>query len=65
MGMNLVRHVDAHKRLFTTLVSGDGDRVDKHRDFYDEYLSVMDLSEEFYLQTLDTVFVRTRWRAAR
>ncbi len=32
--------------------------VNKHRDFYDEYLAVMDLTEEFYLQTVDTVFVR-------
>src|SRR5262249_48679739 len=29
----------------------------KHREFYDEYLAVMDLTAEFYLQTVDTVFV--------
>jgi poly(3-hydroxybutyrate) depolymerase len=39
-------------------VQGDGDSVHKHREFYDEYLAVMDLSAEFYLQTVDTVFVR-------
>jgi poly(3-hydroxybutyrate) depolymerase len=56
--MNLDRHMDAHKKLFQNLVKGDGDLVDKHRDFYDEYLAVMDLTAEYYLQTVDTVFVR-------
>ena len=41
ISMNLDRHVDAHKDLFRSLVKGDGDLVDKHRDFYDEYLAVM------------------------
>ena len=58
MGMNLPRHVDAHHEYFRHLVEGDGDSAQKHRDFYDEYLSVMDLTEEFYIQTLDEVFQR-------
>jgi poly(3-hydroxybutyrate) depolymerase len=40
------------------LVKGDGDSAQKHREFYDEYLAVMDLCAEFYLQTVDTVFFR-------
>ena len=35
-----------------------GDSADRHRDFYDEYLAVMDLTAEFYLQTVDTVFIK-------
>jgi poly(3-hydroxybutyrate) depolymerase len=58
ISMNLDRHVDAHKRLFANLVKGDGDLVDKHRDFYDEYLAVMDLTAEYYLQTVDLVFIK-------
>src|SRR6201987_573461 len=58
MTMNLDRHLDAHKDLFMHLVKGDGDSAQKHREFYDEYLAVMDLAAEFYLQTVDTVFVR-------
>jgi poly(3-hydroxybutyrate) depolymerase len=58
MSMNLDRHVSAHKDLFFHLVEGDGDSVEKHETFYDEYLAVMDLTAEFYLQTVDTVFVR-------
>jgi len=56
MGMNLSRHVDAHYAYFQNLVKGDGDTTQKHREFYDEYLAVMDLSEEFYIQTLVEVF---------
>ena len=58
MSMNLDRHLEAHRNLFTNLVKGDGDSAQKHREFYDEYLSVMDLSAEFYLQTVDTVFIK-------
>ncbi len=58
MSMNLDRHLGAHRDLFMNLVKKDGDSAQKHREFYDEYLAVMDLSAEFYLQTVDTVFVR-------
>jgi poly(3-hydroxybutyrate) depolymerase len=58
MSMNLDRHLEAHRNLFRHLVKGDGDSAQKHREFYDEYLAVMDLSAEFYLQTVDTVFIR-------
>ncbi|MBL8576856.1 MAG: polyhydroxyalkanoate depolymerase [Mesorhizobium sp.] len=58
MGMNLDRHITAHKDFFLHLVKNDGDGAEKHRDFYDEYLAVMDLTAEFYLQTVDTVFIR-------
>ncbi len=58
MSMNLDRHIEAHRNLFMHLVRADGDSAQKHREFYDEYLAVMDLAAEFYLQTVDTVFVR-------
>jgi poly(3-hydroxybutyrate) depolymerase len=58
VSMNLDRHLDAHKDLFFNLVKGDGDSAQKHREFYDEYLAVMDLTAEFYLQTVESVFVR-------
>jgi poly(3-hydroxybutyrate) depolymerase len=58
MSMNLDRHIEAHRNLFLHLVKGDGDSAQKHKEFYDEYLAVMDLTAEFYLQTVDTVFVR-------
>jgi len=58
VSMNLDRHLEAHRNLFTHLIRGDGDSAQKHREFYDEYLAVMDLAAEFYLQTVDTVFIR-------
>jgi len=56
INMNYERHVDAHYRYFNQMIDGDGDSADRHRAFYDEYLSVMDLTEEFYLQTIHDVF---------
>jgi len=56
ISMNQERHMSAHKEFFEHLVDGDQDSVQKHREFYDEYLSVLDLSEEFYLQTIRDVF---------
>jgi poly(3-hydroxybutyrate) depolymerase len=58
MSMNLDRHVDAHREFYKHLVKDDGDSAEKHREFYDEYLAVMDLTAEFYLQTVDTVFIK-------
>jgi poly(3-hydroxybutyrate) depolymerase len=56
MQMNLDRHVDAHVEHFNHLVRGDGDSAAAHRAFYDEYLAVMDLAADFYLETVSTVF---------
>ncbi len=58
MAMNLDRHVNAHLEMFNHLVKGDGDSAEKHRDFYDEYLAVMDLDAAYYMQTVETVFIR-------
>jgi poly(3-hydroxybutyrate) depolymerase len=58
VSMNLDRHIEAHRNLFHHLIEGDGDSAQKHREFYDEYLAVMDLAAEYYLQTVETVFVR-------
>jgi poly(3-hydroxybutyrate) depolymerase len=58
MAMNVDRHLDAHVNQFNNLVRGDGESTESHRRFYDEYLAVMDLTAEFYLQTVDRVFQR-------
>src|SRR3954464_13964365 len=57
MAMNMDRHLTAHYDMFKHLVRGDGDSAEKHREFYDEYLAVMDLTAEYYLQTVERVFV--------
>lgn len=56
MSMNIDRHFGAHMKLYEDLIRGDGDSAEAHRKFYDEYMSVMDLAGEFYLETVDTVF---------
>ena len=56
MSMNMDRHIDAHVDLFEHLIEGDDDSAEAHRKFYNEYLSVMDIPAEFYLQTIETVF---------
>jgi len=72
MSMHLDRHIGAHWDFFLHLVQGDGESAEAHRRFYDEYLSVMDLSAEFYLQTIEAVFQdhafpkgRFHWRGHR
>jgi poly(3-hydroxybutyrate) depolymerase len=58
MSMNIEKHQEAHQRYLRQLMEGDGDSAERHLEFYDEYLSVLDLTEEFYLQTVDVVFQR-------
>lgn len=56
MAMNFSRHVGEHQKLFENLVRGDGESAEQHKKFYNEYLAVMDLPAEFYIQTIDAVF---------
>ncbi|HTJ63989.1 MAG TPA: polyhydroxyalkanoate depolymerase [Alphaproteobacteria bacterium] len=56
MQMNLDRHMDAHAKLFNHLIRGDGESADATKRFYDEYMSVIDLASEFYLETVEQVF---------
>lgn len=58
ISMNPGRHFSAHVDMFKHLVQGDGDSADAHRRFYDEYLTVQDISADFYLDTVDKVFQR-------
>lgn len=57
MSMNLDKHLGANMNFYKHLIQGDGDSADKHKEFYDEYLAVLDLPAEFYLQTVETVFM--------
>lgn len=56
MAMNLDRHMKTHWEMFLHLVDGDREPLAAKRRFYEEYRSVMDLSAEFYLQTIRVVF---------
>jgi poly(3-hydroxybutyrate) depolymerase len=58
MSMNLGNHMVSHWSMFQNLVDGDGESADRHKEFYDEYRAVCDMTAEFYLQTVDVVFQR-------
>lgn len=52
------RHIEAHRKYHQYLLAGDKVRAAKHQRFYKEYLSVMDLPGDFFLDTISTVFQR-------
>ncbi len=54
--MNPDRHIDAHKNLYKHLVDGEEAEAGRIKEFYDEYFAVLDLTEEFYLETVEWVF---------
>ncbi|MDE2385010.1 MAG: polyhydroxyalkanoate depolymerase [Alphaproteobacteria bacterium] len=57
LSMNMDRHLKAHRELYQNLVDGEEASAEKHSEFYDEYMAVMDLTAEFYLQTVERVFM--------
>jgi len=56
MSMNMGKHITAHIELYNNLLSNNKKEVLLHNTFYDEYFSVMDLSADFYLQTISSIF---------
>ncbi|MCJ9752560.1 polyhydroxyalkanoate depolymerase [Neorhizobium sp. BETTINA12A] len=58
MSMNMERHVEAHRKLYRHLANGETTEANKIKHFYDEYFAVLDMTEEFYIETIDRVFQR-------
>jgi polyhydroxyalkanoate depolymerase len=56
MSMNIDRHTKAHRELYDALARGDIEKAKTTKDFYDEYFAVLDLTAEFYLETVRLVF---------
>jgi polyhydroxyalkanoate depolymerase len=56
MMMNLGRHIDAHIDMYTHLALGRIEEAETAKVFYDEYFAVLDLTAEFYLETVSRVF---------
>ena len=56
MSMNIERHIKAHRELYENLRVGEREKARVTKDFYDEYFAVLDLSAEFYLETVQRVF---------
>ncbi|MEI7804792.1 MAG: polyhydroxyalkanoate depolymerase [Hyphomicrobiales bacterium] len=56
MSMNIERHVKAHRELYENLRNGENEKARTTKAFYDEYFAVLDLTAEFYLETVRLVF---------
>jgi poly(3-hydroxybutyrate) depolymerase len=56
VSLNPARHADAHRQLYRDLLAGDEESAEVCRRFYDDYLAVMDVPAEYYLQTVASVF---------
>jgi polyhydroxyalkanoate depolymerase len=60
VSMNVERHRKAHLDLYQHLAKGEFDKAEAIKSFYDEYFSVLDMTAEFYLETIAWVFQETR-----
>lgn len=58
LSMNMDRHRDQHQKMYDALAEGDHDTANRIKSFYDEYFAVLDMTEEFYIETIDRVFQR-------
>ena len=56
MSMNVERHVKAHRELYENLANGELEKAAVTKAFYDEYFAVLDLTAEFYLETVRIIF---------
>jgi len=56
MSMNVERHVKAHCELYENIANGELEKAAVTKAFYDEYFAVLDLTAEFYLETVRIIF---------
>jgi poly(3-hydroxybutyrate) depolymerase len=56
MSMNIERHLKAHRELYDNIAKGEHEKAQVTKAFYDEYFAVLDLTAEFYLETVRLVF---------
>jgi polyhydroxyalkanoate depolymerase len=56
MSMNAERHMKAQMDLYRALAKGETEQAQTIKDFYDEYFAVLDMTAEFYLETVERVF---------
>jgi poly(3-hydroxybutyrate) depolymerase len=56
MGMNMQRHIESLNKAIEHYAENNKEAALKTIQFYLEYFSTMDLTAEFYMQTINTVF---------
>jgi poly(3-hydroxybutyrate) depolymerase len=57
ISMNIESHIKKHNDYLSHVYHGKEEKRASHRNFYDEYLAVLDLNGEFYIETIDRVFL--------
>jgi poly(3-hydroxybutyrate) depolymerase len=72
MSMNIERHLKAHRELYDNIANGEHEKAQATKAFYDEYFAVLDLTAEFYLETVRLIFQeyalptgKLEWRGER
>jgi poly(3-hydroxybutyrate) depolymerase len=72
MSMNIERLVNAYRELYVNLTKGEIEKAAVIKAFYDEYFAVLDLTAEFYLETVRTIFQdhalprgKLKWRGSQ
>ena len=58
MSMNMDRHRATHRKLYDHILAGEAEKAHKIKEFYDEYFAVLDLTEAFYIETIERIFQR-------
>ena len=56
VAMNPQRHANAHRDLYGHIARGETEKAEAIKAFYDEYFAVLDLTAEFYIETIRIVF---------
>ncbi len=56
ISMNHKSHMKKYVGFFQNLLFGEQEDADRFRAFYDEYMAVLDMPAEFYLETIERVF---------
>ncbi|MBL0710804.1 MAG: polyhydroxyalkanoate depolymerase, partial [Colwellia sp.] len=54
---NIKNHIQAHFKFAEDVFFDHDESAEKHRKFYDEYFAILDMTEEFILETLTNVFL--------
>jgi poly(3-hydroxybutyrate) depolymerase len=57
MSMNMKSHAQKHIQFFKDIAEGKIAEADRHRDFYDEYMAVLDMDADYYMETMERVFL--------
>ena len=56
ISMNKQTHIEKHQKYFQNLLFGEQEDTERFRAFYDEYMAVLDMPAEFYLETIERIF---------